>query len=144
MIPLPPESVKAWPLIGEQIHRLWTVAATDTKAIPLEIAPMLKPLGGRLLGIGESVVLGLVEFVAAIIIAGFLFSPTPRLVDALRGLLRRILSDRGEEMVQPAIDATSRYFCGLPALNCDRATGVNVEADLTSHISVDCRRECIC
>ena len=38
-IPLPAESVKDWPVIGEQLHQLWTLAATDTKAILLEVAP---------------------------------------------------------------------------------------------------------
>jgi len=101
-IPLPAESVKAWPVIGEQVYRLWTTAATDVKAILVEVAPKLKPIGGKLLDIAGSVVFGLLEFIAAIIIAGFLFSPGPRLVDALRSFSRRILSDRGEEMVQLA------------------------------------------
>jgi len=44
-IPLPAESVKSWPLVGEQVYRLWSDAATDVKAILLEVAPTLKPLG---------------------------------------------------------------------------------------------------
>jgi predicted PurR-regulated permease PerM len=101
-LPLPGPSVKDWPLIGEQVHRLWTLAATDIKAIMLEMAPRLKPLGVKLLDIAGSVVFGLLEFIAAIVIAGFLFSPGPRLVDALRALARPILSHRSEEMVQLA------------------------------------------
>ena len=62
-------------------------------------APSLKPVAGTLLDIGQSVIFGLLEFVASIIIAGFLFSPAPQLVDALGALLRRILSNRGAEMV---------------------------------------------
>ena len=31
-IPLPADSVKGWPLIGEQVHRLWTIAATDPRS----------------------------------------------------------------------------------------------------------------
>jgi predicted PurR-regulated permease PerM len=118
-IPLPPESVKGWPLIGEQVYRLWSVAATDTKAALLEVAPKLKPLAHRLLDIGESVIFGLLEFVASIIIAGFLFSLGPRLVDLLRALLRRILSDRGGEMVQLAGDTirnVSRGVVGIALL----------------------------
>src|SRR5262249_48311158 len=79
-IPLPRESVKAWPLSGEQVYRLGMTAATDLKAILIEVAPQLKPLGGKLVDIAGSVVFGLLEFIAAIIIAGFLFSPGPRLV----------------------------------------------------------------
>src|SRR5580704_1794087 len=65
-IPLPAESVRDWPLIGEQAYRLWTLAATDIKTILLEVLPGLKPLGGKLLDISGTVVLGLLEFVAAI------------------------------------------------------------------------------
>ena len=101
-IPPLPESVKGWPVIGEPVHRLWTAAATDMKAILTEVAPKLKPVGGKLVDIAGGVVFGLLQFIAAIIIAGFLFSPGPRLVDSLTAFARRILSDRGEEMVQLA------------------------------------------
>jgi len=116
LIPLPPDSVKAWPLIGEQVHRLWTTAATDLKAILVEVAPKLKPVGSKLLDIAGSVVFGLLEFIAAIILAGFLFAPGPRLVDAIRAFSRRILSDRGEDMVQLAgttIRNVSRGVVGI-------------------------------
>ena len=115
-IPLPAESVKDWPVIGEQLHRLWTLAATDTKAILLEVVPRLKPLGSKLLEITGGVVFGLLEFVAAILIAGFLYAPGPRLVDSLRALLRRMLSDRSEQMMQLAgstIRNVSRGVVGI-------------------------------
>jgi len=115
-IPLPAESVKGWPLIGEQAYQLWTRVATDTKAILLEIAPRLKPLGGKLLEIAQSVVFGLLEFVASILIAGFLYAPGPQLVDTLRAFSRRTLSDRSEEVVALAgstIRNVSRGVVGI-------------------------------
>jgi predicted PurR-regulated permease PerM len=112
-IPLPAESVKAWPVIGEQVHRLWTTAATDMKVILIEVVPKLRPLGGKLVEIAGSVAFGLLEFVAAIIIAGFLFSPAPRLVDSLKLLARRILSHRGEEMVKLAGDTIRNVSRGV-------------------------------
>jgi predicted PurR-regulated permease PerM len=101
-IPLPPESVKGWPLIGEQAYQLWTRAASDMKAILLDVAPSFKPVGGKLLDIAGNVVFGLLEFVAAIIIAGFLYSPGPRLVQSLGAFLRRIFGQRSEEMLKLA------------------------------------------
>jgi predicted PurR-regulated permease PerM len=53
-IPLPAETVKDWPLIGEQVYQLWRRVATDTKAILLEVAPRLKPLGGQLLELSRA------------------------------------------------------------------------------------------
>jgi predicted PurR-regulated permease PerM len=113
-IPLPAESVKACD--RRAMYQLWTLAVTDTKAILLEVVPRLKPLGSKLLEIAGGVVFGLLEFVAAIFIAGFLYSPGPRLVDSLGALLRRMLSDRSEQMLQLAgstIRNVSRGVVGI-------------------------------
>ena len=39
LIPLPPEWLKTWPLIGERLHQLWTLAATDIRATLVDLAP---------------------------------------------------------------------------------------------------------
>ena len=72
---MPADSIKGWPLIGEQVYQLWALAATDMRAILIEAVPWLKPFGGRLLNFAGTAVLGLAQFVAAIIIAGFLYAP---------------------------------------------------------------------
>jgi predicted PurR-regulated permease PerM len=115
-IPLPPESVNDWPLIGEPVHRLWTLAATDMKSVIVEAAPMLKPLGGSALNIAGTVALGLLQFVAAIVVAGFLYSPGPQLAHSLRAVLRQIFGPRSEDMLKLAgstIRNVSRGVVGI-------------------------------
>jgi predicted PurR-regulated permease PerM len=102
LIPTPPESVKGWPLIGAQIFRWWTLAATDTQAILLEAVPRLKPFASKLLELAGAGLLGLLEFIASIIIAGFLYVPGPRLTRGLRSALRRISGQRADEMMHLA------------------------------------------
>jgi len=99
-IPLPAESVKHWPVIGEQAYATWTEAATDTKAMLKQFAPKLKPLGGKLLSTVGTITSGLLQLIAAIIIAGFLYSPGPRMVESLRALLRHILGERSDEILK--------------------------------------------
>jgi predicted PurR-regulated permease PerM len=116
LIPIPNESVKNWPLIGEQVHQLWTLAATDIRAILVEVTPTLKPLGGRALNIAGTVGLGLLQFVAAIVIAGFLYAPGPQLVHSLGGLLHRAFGRRREDMLKLAgstIRNVSRGVVGI-------------------------------
>jgi predicted PurR-regulated permease PerM len=123
-IPLPAESVKSWPLIGARVHQWWTLAAMDTKAILVHAAPLLKPLGGRLLAIAGVVGFGLVEFLAAIVIAGFLYSPGPRLAESLRAFVRRISGDRGDEMLRLAaatIRNVSRGVVGIALVQASLA-----------------------
>jgi predicted PurR-regulated permease PerM len=99
-IPMPPDVVRSWPLIGEQLYQLWSRAATNTEAILLEVAPYLKPIGGKLLSMSQSVAVGLLEFIGSIVIAGFLYTPGPRILDFIRVLLRRVLGHESQEMVQ--------------------------------------------
>ncbi len=77
-VPSPPVSVKDWPLIGEPIYQFWDLASTNLSAAFATIVPQLKPLGGRLLRVGADTGLGILKFLIAVIVAGFLFSPATR------------------------------------------------------------------
>src|SRR5262249_21194061 len=50
-VPPPPDFVRGWPIVGERLHELWSLAAINMKVALAETLPMLKPLGGTLLGI---------------------------------------------------------------------------------------------
>ena len=117
--PFPPETVKGWPVIGEHLHRLWQLAATNMKGALAEVAPMLKPAGGKLLVFAQGALFGLIELLVAIVVAGFLFTQGPKLVDVLSAFLSRALSHRGKELVQLAgatIRNVSRGVVGIALL----------------------------
>jgi predicted PurR-regulated permease PerM len=117
--PLPPEAVKGWPIVGERLHQLWHLAATNIRGALAEVAPMLKPAGGKLLAFAQGALFGLIELLVAIVIAGFLFTRGPRLVEVLGAFLNRALSHRGKELVQLAgatIRNVSRGVVGIALL----------------------------
>jgi predicted PurR-regulated permease PerM len=118
-IPPPPNSVKQWPLIGDPIYQFWELASTNFSAALAKIIPQLKPLGSRLLRIGADTGLGIVKFLVSIIIAGFLFSPAPAIVDVVKRFARRLNPARGEEFADQAaatIRAVSRGVIGISVL----------------------------
>jgi len=118
-MPLPPESVKTWPIIGERLHQLWSLAATNMKLALSEVAPMVKPVGGALLGIAQSAFVGLLELLVSLLVAGFLFPRGPQMVDAIGALVGRALDHRGMELVQLAgatIRNVSRGVIGIALL----------------------------
>jgi predicted PurR-regulated permease PerM len=118
-LPPPPEAVKTWPVIGDTIYQFWDLASTNFRAALDKIAPLLKPVGGILLGIAEGAGTGIIKFFIAIVISGFLFSPAPSLVNAIILLSHRLASGRGEKFVQLAgatIRAVSRGVVGVSAL----------------------------
>jgi predicted PurR-regulated permease PerM len=118
-IPPPSKSVKDWPVIGDAIYQFWDLASTNFRAALAKILPQLKPLGSSLLRVGADTGIGLVKFLASIIIAGFLFSPAPTLVEAVKKFARRLNAARGEEFVIQAgatIRAVSRGVIGISVL----------------------------
>jgi len=118
-IPFPPDSVKTWPVIGARVHQLWILAATNIKVALAEVAPMLKPVGAKLVGMSEGAFFGLLELLVSIVIAGFLFSRGPQLIDALSVFLGRALGLHGKELVQLAgatIRNVSRGVIGISFL----------------------------
>lgn len=118
-IPPPPTSVKDWPLIGDPIYQFWELASSNFSAAFAQIVPQLKPLGSSLLRIGADTGLGIVKFLVSIIVAGFLFSHGPPLVDAVKKFARRLNPTRGDEFVDQAgatIRAVSRGVIGISVL----------------------------
>jgi predicted PurR-regulated permease PerM len=144
-LPPPPVVVKSWPIVGETLYQYWELASTNLHAALAKIAPELKPVGSFLLQIAAGAGVGTVKFLVAVVVAGFLFSPAPLLVDELKQLSRRIASGRGEQFVRLAGDtirAVSRGVVGISALQAFLAAlglyavGIPVAGLLTTMILI--------
>lgn len=118
-LPPPPKGVKDWPIIGDPIFQYWNFASSNIKAALASVAPQLKSFGGRLLSVAANAGSGILQFFVAIIVAGFLFSPGPRIVESIRRFARRLAPQRADELVDHAgatVRAVSRGVIGLSAL----------------------------
>jgi len=118
-LPRPPDAVKTWPLVGDPIYQLWDLASTNLRAALAKIVPELKPLAGTLLQIAAGAGTGMIKFFIAIVVTGFLFSPGPSLVNAVKMFAYRLASKRGEDFVHLAgatIRAVSRGVIGISVL----------------------------
>src|SRR5258707_1294469 len=94
--PPPSDAVKAWPLIGEKIYESWLLASTNLRALVIEAAPHLKPLGSSLLNAAGSIGINLLKFVIAVVISGFLLIPGPSLIHSIKNLLSLVAAARGQ------------------------------------------------
>lgn len=70
-IPPPAESVASWPLIGKPLYSLWQQAATNLLSLEQAFTPQLKEVVLGLLGNLAGLGLGLLVFIAALLLAGF-------------------------------------------------------------------------
>jgi len=66
----PADKVSEWPLIGSRVHDLWTQAAEDLEGLANQFQPQLVAVGEAVIKSIGAVVLGVVQFVISIFIAG--------------------------------------------------------------------------
>ena len=133
--------MKEWPLIGEPSisSGIWHRQISAPRWA--RILPQLKPLGSSLLRIGADTGLGIIKFLAAIVVAGFPFLPAPTLADAIKKFSRRLNPTRGEEFVDSGRRDHSRGVArryrhiGVAGLACGRrADGRRHSAGQPDHV----------
>jgi predicted PurR-regulated permease PerM len=115
-IPSPPAAIKGWPVIGPQFYELWDQASTNLSSVLHDIAPYLKTLATRLLGLVGDAGLGMIKFLLSVVVAGVIFPFGPQLVAAGRGLLSRIVPEQSEHFLDLAgvtIRAVSQGVIGV-------------------------------
>jgi predicted PurR-regulated permease PerM len=118
-IPPPWPEVKGWPLVGEDVYRIWNTAATNTREALAKLFPYLRPFGTTLLTIATGAGTGVIKFFISIIVAGFLFTSAPVFVEGVKRFARRIETERGEQLIALAgstIRTVSRGVVGIAVL----------------------------
>lgn len=98
-LPSPPEAIKGWPIIGEQLYGFWQQASTNLRALLGQVVPQLKPLAGTILGLAGDAGVGTLKFLLAVALTGFLFPAGPRLVAASKRFLSRVVAERSVDFL---------------------------------------------
>ncbi len=94
-IPPPPTGVSEWPLVGEPLYKIWSLASVNLEAAIKQLAPQLKAIGGWLLSAGVGVGLGLLQFVIAIVIAAVMLAHAESGGNTARAIATRLAGERG-------------------------------------------------
>jgi predicted PurR-regulated permease PerM len=98
-IPPPSESVKSWPIIGEPIHKFWSLGSNNLGAALSKIAPQLHKYGIRLLSTAAEAGVGILMFVISIIIAGVLLANADGGHQVAKTFAKRVSGERGAKAV---------------------------------------------
>ncbi len=98
-IPPPSESVKSWPVIGESIHKFWSLGSNNLGAALSKMAPQLQKYGIRLLSTAAGAGVGMLMFVVSIIIAGVLLANAAGGHQAAQAFAKRVSGERGAKAV---------------------------------------------
>lgn len=119
VVPPPSETVKSWPLVGEELYQAWENAAAHLGDTLVRFAPQLGTLGTHLLGFAAGLGGGILQFVLSILFAGLMLRSTGALSEGTRTIARRLTTRRGDVLVDMAaatIRNVSRGVIGVAIL----------------------------
>lgn len=102
VVPSPPPEVATWPVIGSRLSALWQTASVNLSAALEQLAPQLRVVGGWLLSNAAGVGIGILQFVAAVAIAGVLLPSAERGSRVLHDLAGRLGGEQGAKFVDLA------------------------------------------
>jgi len=115
-IPPPPDVVAGWPVIGESLAGFWQLASTNLQAAVEQIAPHLKAVGTWLLSAAAGVGIGILEFAAAIIIAGLFLAHSASGERYALAIATRLAGVRGQEfatLAEETVRSVARGILGV-------------------------------
>jgi len=101
-VPPPSESVRSWPVIGEPVHKLWSLGSQDLDAAVSKMAPRLRKYGISLLSAAADAGVGILMFVVSIVIAGVFLANADGANQAALTFFRRLAGERGANFVELA------------------------------------------
>ena len=100
-IPAPSEAVASWPIVGPRLHALWSQAHADLPALVQSLQPQIGDVAKSALGFVAGIGVGLLQFLAAFIIAGVIMAFGEAGERSNLAIFRRILGEaRGAELAK--------------------------------------------
>lgn len=112
-VPTPPETVIAWPIVGERLYAIWLDASQNLESSLVKLAPYLKDAGLWLVSTMGDMGLGLVMFIVAIVIAGVLLPNGKRAANLARKVALIVAGEQGPELAELAASSVQSVTRGV-------------------------------
>ncbi len=112
-IPPPPENIRGWPVIGEQLHAFWTLASYNIEAALEKVGPEIKAVGTWLLTTAAGAGFGILQFIFAIIIAGVLMPQADGAYRTAQLLSLRLAGEQHTDLVDLAEKTVRSVASGI-------------------------------
>jgi predicted PurR-regulated permease PerM len=107
-VPAAPEVLKGVPLVGEKIYNAWSQAHADLPAVIQSMQPKIGELARKALAIVANIGLGVLQFLASLIVAGLLMAHGEAGARTSLAIYSRLVGDERAEDFQKLSTATIR------------------------------------
>jgi predicted PurR-regulated permease PerM len=118
-VPPPPEKVASWPVIGASLMALWAEASNNLSAVLAKLSPYLRAYAPQLLSASASIAGTMLQFIIAIVIAGFLLTNSKANAEFSGLLFHRIFGEKGhefEELTESTVRSVTNGILGVAVI----------------------------
>ncbi len=118
-VPPPPQGVASWPLIGEPLAEFWELASVNLDEAIEQVRPQIRATVKWLLSLLAGAGIALLQFVAAIIIAGVLLAHGEGGKRTARAIAARLADEHGVEfagLASATVRSVARGILGVAFL----------------------------
>lgn len=119
IIPQPSASVSNWPIIGDHIQSIWSLASSNLGDAIKKYSGSLVQAGGFAIGLLATKGIELILFILAVIFSGYVLTHAVNMMDSFRKLAKRIHPERAStflEIMTETIQNVSRGVVGVSLL----------------------------
>ena len=113
VIPPPSESVAGWPIIGQSLSDIWSLASTNLEAAINKLGPQLRGVGAWLLSAAAGVGAGIIQSVLSILIAGVFLATASSGTKATNSIAIRIVGEYGTQLANLSRDTIRSVAQGV-------------------------------
>jgi len=113
IIPLPPDKVADWPVVGGPIYEIWELSATNLEAALIKMKPQIQEYGPKIVGSIASLGFTVLQLILAIIIAGALLLNAKAGARATDNIFKLLAGDDGEAFTNIAQGTISSVVQGV-------------------------------
>lgn len=118
-IPVPPDKIANWPLIGKPIFQFWQMASTNITDALKAVEPALKTISTLLVSSGASAMLAVLQLLVSVILCGIFLIHGAAGHKLALSIGKRMAGDKGEEftyLCSTTIRSVARGVVGVAAI----------------------------
>ena len=113
-IPPPPEGVKEWPVVGENLYSIWAEASANLGNMVERHEPQIRATGKSLIAAAASIGGGVLQFILSIIISGILVANAAGSYQVTSRIFSRLINaEHGQEYADLAKDTIRSVAQGV-------------------------------
>lgn len=121
-VPAPRDSVAGWPVVGKDLHALWSAAHDDLGSAITTFEPKLRAVTKQLLGYARSVGTAMLKFLVSLVLAGIWMAYAASSHAAAKAIANRMAGPgNGEALVKLSTTTIRAVAQGVIGIACIQA-----------------------